>query len=183
MNRINNFLFALLATILFSCSSRPTQLFVATNGSDSNGTGTIGQPFASPERARDEIRRLKKEGEIDKGYQVNLREGTYYRKNSFLLSEEDSGIENAPIVYSAYKNEKVIIHGGISIPVEKKNSSIVPEVLSRFQATVQDKIVEIDLQQEGISDYGKMRPVGFARSFGPTWAELFINGEPYGLAR
>ena len=55
--------------------------------------------------------------------------------------------------------------------------------MSRFQATVQDKIVEIDLKQEGISEYGEMRPVGFSRPFGPTWAELFVNGEPYGLAR
>jgi hypothetical protein len=56
MNRINNLLFALLATALFLCSSRPTQLFVASNGSDTNGTGSINQPFASPERARVEIR-------------------------------------------------------------------------------------------------------------------------------
>ena len=183
MNRINIILFAILATILFSCCSRPIQIFVATNGSDTNGTGSIGQPFASPERARDEIRMLKKEGEIYKVFQVNLREGTYYRGNTFLLIEQDSGTKDSPVIYSAYKSEKVIIHGGISIPVVKKNSSIAPETLTRFQAAVHDKIVEIDLQQEGISDYGEMRAVGFSRPFGPTWAELFVNGEPYGLAR
>lgn len=183
MNRINILLIALLATILFSFSTRPTQLFVASNGSDINGTGTIGQPFASPERAREEIRRLKKDGKIDKGFHVNFREGTYYRVSTFLLNEQDSGTVESPIIYAAYKNEKVVIHGGIRIPLEKKNNSIAPEILSRFQVAVQDKIVEIDLKEIGISDYGKMRPVGFARSFGPSWAELFVNGIPYRLAR
>ena len=59
MSRIYNLLFVLLATILFSCSSRPIEIFVATNGSDINGTGAIGQPYASLERARDEIREQK----------------------------------------------------------------------------------------------------------------------------
>ena len=85
MNRINNLLITLLATILFSCSTGPTQLFVATNGSDTDGTGSINQPFASPEHGRDEIRRLKKEGKIDNGFHVNLREGIYYRESTFLF--------------------------------------------------------------------------------------------------
>lgn len=183
MSRINNLLFASLATILMSCGSRTTQIFVATSGNDINGTGTSGQPFASLERARDEIRKQNKEGIRKKSFQVNLRGGTYYIKNTFLLSEQDSGTVDFPVIYSAYNNEKVIIHGGISIPLEKKNKAIAPEILSRFQSTVRDKIVEIDLQQEGISDYGEMRPVGFSRPFGPTWAELFVNGEPYRLGR
>ncbi len=136
MSRRNNLLFALLATILFSCTSRPIQIFVATNGSDTNGTGKIEQPFASLERARDEIRKLKKEGESDKGFQVKLREGIYYRTESFALSGEDSGSEEYPVVYSAYNNEQVIINGGISIPVEKKSSLIAPEILSRLREEI-----------------------------------------------
>src|SRR6056297_2030227 len=101
----------------------------------------------------------------------------------FTLTEEDSGKEGCPVVYTAYNNEKVAIHGGMSIPVEKKSSVIASKVLSRFQPGVRDNIVEIDLKKEGITNYGKMRPVGFSRPFGPTWAELFVNGEPYELAR
>lgn len=183
MRRIGNLFLTFLATVLFSCNSRSIQIFVATNGSDINGTGAISRPFASLERARDEIRNLKNEGKIAKDFQVNLREGTYYRENTFLLNEQDSGLVTSPLIYSAYRDEKVIIHGGIRIPIERKNSSIDPEILSRFQANVQDKIIEIDLLQEGLSNFGEMRPVGFSRPFGPVWAELFVNGQPYQLAR
>ncbi|MCA1761261.1 MAG: hypothetical protein LC658_15940, partial [Bacteroidales bacterium] len=169
----------LLLMILLSCNSNSTQIFVAPNGSDTNGTGSIEQPFASLERVRDEIRMLKNEGDADKGFHVTLREGNYYRSETFTLTEEDSGEEEFPVVYTAYNDEKVVIHGGISIPVEKKNGTIAQDILARFQPGIRDKIVEIDLQKEGITDYGKMRPVGFSRPFGPTWAELFVNGEPY----
>lgn len=183
MSKINNLIFALLAILMVSCTSQPAQIFVATNGSDINGAGSKDKPFASLERARDEIRKLKNEGESDQGFHVNLREGNYYRSEPFTLTEEDSGSEEYLVIYAAYNNEKVIIHGGISIPVEKKNNAIAPETARRFQPGVRDKIIEVDLQKEGISDYGEMRPVGFSRPYGPTWAELFVNGEPYKLAR
>jgi len=181
--KINSIITGLLLMIMISCNSSPTQIFVAPNGSDTNGTGSIEQPFASLERARDEIRKLKSEGKSDNGMHVYLREGTYFLTETFTLSEEDSGKEGYPIIYTAYNNEKVVVHGGVSISFEKKSSAIAPEILSRFQPVVQDKIVEIDLIKEGITNYGKMRPVGFSRPFCPTWAELFVNDEPYELAR
>ena len=145
-----------------------TQFFVSPNGNDNN-PGSKSQPFKTLEKARDAIQNLKLEDEF-KGCQVFLREGTYFRTKTFVLNEKDSGTESATIIYSAYKNEKVVIHGGKSIPLDKENSSIAPEILSRFQVAVQDKIVEIDLKQKGINEYGKLRPVGFSRSYGPAWA-------------
>lgn len=184
MEKMTNLVIGLLLVLLISCNTSPTQVFVAPSGSDTDGKGSIEQPFASLERARDEIRKLKSEGKTEHGIQVNLRKGLYYRHETFTLTEEDSGISEAfPIVYVAYKNEEVVFHGGVSIPVRKKSEAIPTDILSRFQAGARDEIVEIDLQKEGISDYGKMRPVGFSRPFGPTWAELFVNGEPYELAR
>jgi len=34
-----------------------------------------------------------------------------------------------------------------------------------------------------LNDLGEMRPVGFSRPFGAAWAELFVNGKPYSIAR
>lgn len=183
MEKVNRIITGLLMMLLVSCNPGPTQIFVAPNGSDTSGTGSIDQPFASLERARDEIRSLKNEGKTDNGIHVNFREGKYYLSETFTLTEEDSGSEGFPVVYTAYNNEEVVIHGGVSIPVGKKSNAIHTDILSRFQPEVRDEIVEIDLQKEGITDYGNMRPVGFSRPFGSTWAELFVNGEPYELAR
>ncbi|SFF20925.1 right-handed parallel beta-helix repeat-containing protein [Sunxiuqinia elliptica] len=166
-----------------SCQTREVQIFVATDGDNSHGDGSVEYPFATLEQARDEIRKQKRDGTTQKAFHVILREGTYFRNSSFLLDENDSGTEDHPIVYSSYKNEKVIIHGGIEIPLEKKNKLVSSDILLRLAAEARDKVVEIDLRALGISDYGTMRPVGFARPFGPAWPELFVNGEPYSIAR
>ncbi|MGK0389298.1 MAG: hypothetical protein ACI94Y_002038 [Maribacter sp.] len=41
----------------------------------------------------------------------------------------------------------------------------------------------IDLKKEGITDYGTLKPVGFARSYQIAPMELFINNEPCQLSR
>ncbi|MGQ7868141.1 right-handed parallel beta-helix repeat-containing protein [Sunxiuqinia sp. sy24] len=166
-----------------SCQPRQVEIFVATDGDNSRGDGSIENPFASLERARDEIRKLKKEGKAENSFHVNLREGIYFRTESFKLTEEDSGREGYSVVYSAYQDEDVIIQGGRKIHVKNAQAVSDADVLSRFNSTVSNQIVELDLKAQGISDYGVMRPVGFARPFGPAWAELFVNGQPFSLAR
>jgi len=175
----------LMASVFFicSCGPQPIKLYVANNGSDKSGDGTIDHPFETLERARDEIRKLKKDNGGNKSFQVNLREGIYFRNSSFELSEEDSGSEGEIVVYSAYKNEKVVIHGGRKIPLQSAQKVKDADVLVRLNSSVRNKIVEIDLDTEEIHNTGELRPVGFARPFGPAWAELFVNGKPYSLAR
>ncbi len=95
-------------------------LFVANDGNDtwsgrisaSNADATDG-PFATLERARDEIRNIKQLGEIPEGgVTVELRGGVYQREQPFELSEEDSGNENAPVMYRAQQGEEVRLLGG-----------------------------------------------------------------------
>lgn len=110
-------LLPLVALLLTCCQTRTTDIFISTTGSDEQGTGSIEQPFQTLERGRDEIRKLKSEGKERGGFQVYLREGTYARSSAFRLNEQDGGTEKSPVVYSAYNNERVKIHGGIVIPV------------------------------------------------------------------
>lgn len=170
-------------SFIYSCEPQSTKLYVANSGDDTSGAGSFNHPFASLQRARNEIRQLKNEGNVAKSFQVILREGVYFRKESFVLTEEDSGSEKFPIVYTAYKDENVVIHGGIKIPLEYSQKINDTEILLRFNSTVRNKIREIDLKALGINNFGVLRPVGFARPFGPAWAELFVNGKPFSLAR
>lgn len=176
-------LFIASLSFICSCELQTTKLYVANSGDDTSGDGSFNQPFESLQRARDEIKQLKKEANVAKSFQVILREGAYFRKESFVLTEEDSGSEEFPIFYTTYKNENVVIHGGIKILLENSKKAIDPEILLRFDSTVRNKIVMIDLKAQGINDFGVIHPVGFARPFGPAWAELFVNGKPYSLAR
>ena len=90
-------------------------LFIATDGNDEwsggipepNSAGNDG-PFATLERARDEIRKLKQAGQMPTGgVTVELRGGVYQREGTFKLGGVDSGSESAPVVYQARKGEEV----------------------------------------------------------------------------
>ena len=88
------------------------ELFVSPGGNDQN-PGTIEKPMASPKAARDAIRAMKKGGGLPEGgVIVYLRGGTYYLGVALHVRSEDSGTAERPIVYSAYRDEVVVLSGG-----------------------------------------------------------------------
>jgi hypothetical protein len=99
-------------------AEQPVAICVAANGNDAwsgrlatpNAAMTDG-PFATLERARDEIRTQKKNG-VRTGFTVHVRGGLYPLRKTLNLSAEDSGTAEAPILYRAYRDEKPVIIGG-----------------------------------------------------------------------
>ncbi|OGV68389.1 MAG: hypothetical protein A3K19_05310 [Lentisphaerae bacterium RIFOXYB12_FULL_65_16] len=94
-------------------------LYVATTGNDAwtgklteaNADKTDG-PFATLDRARDELRTLRSAGGLPpEGATVLLRAGTYSLAQPFVLSPQDSGTEQGPVTYAAFPGEKVAIKG------------------------------------------------------------------------
>ena len=64
------------------------RLYVAPQGKDTAGGRSSAQPFATLERARDEIRTLKTGAALPpKGVEVELAGGVYVRDRSFELTE------------------------------------------------------------------------------------------------
>ncbi|HID24780.1 MAG TPA: right-handed parallel beta-helix repeat-containing protein, partial [Planctomycetaceae bacterium] len=117
-------LFSLLAWPLRSPSgdaatSPAVRFYVAANGRD-DWTGRRAQPnaartdgpFATIDRARDAIRRLKRKGPIPGPVEVLIRGGMYFLDEPFVLTPEDSGTAAAPITYAAYPGEKPVLSGG-----------------------------------------------------------------------
>ena len=95
-------------------------VYVATNGNDAwsgalaepNAAKTDG-PFATLDRARGEIRKMKNAGPLPAGgVTVWVRGGLYEMAETLTFEPEDSGTEAAPIVYRAYKDEAPVISGG-----------------------------------------------------------------------
>ncbi len=109
-----------LGTGLFLAGcSRPGEerkaLYVSPSGDDGN-PGTLEKPFATFERARDEIRMVKQSGKLPGGgLTVFLREGRYFREETFDLRPEDSGEDGAPVIYAAYPGERAEVLGGKTI--------------------------------------------------------------------
>jgi hypothetical protein len=96
-----------------------TTLYVATDGNDA-WTGTLAEPnaaradgpFATLERARDEVRRLRVRGEARGPVTILVRGGRYGLTETLTLEAQDSGTAEAPVTYRAYPNEQPILIGG-----------------------------------------------------------------------
>jgi hypothetical protein len=91
--------------ILFtSATCRATELFISTTGNDKN-PGTIENPLATIEAARDKIR------SIHQPITVYLRGGTYYLNRPIVFSQADSRKSGEKVTYKSYRKEHVVISG------------------------------------------------------------------------
>lgn len=80
-----------------------------------NAQGTDG-PFASLARAQKAARELKqREPNRERSITVLVRGGLYFLDSPLILTPEDSGTREAPVVYAAYGDEKAIFSGGVRL--------------------------------------------------------------------
>ena len=156
-------------------------LYVAPNGDDT-WSGTLPQPvdgqddgpFATLERARNEIRRRKAGGTKQGGVTVHLRGGCYALEAPFSLEAEDSGAKDYPVTYRAYQDETVKLSGGKTISNFQPVTD--PAVLKRLPESARDHVRQACLREIGITDTGEVVEAG-------RRVELFFNDVPMQLAR
>ena len=100
--------------IVRKIDSARKQIYISPNGKDSN-SGTKEMPFATIQRAQQEVKKLKEKGMPAGGIVVYLRGGRYFLQEGLLFGKDDSGTETAPVVYRGYPGEQVRIIGGKQI--------------------------------------------------------------------
>lgn len=113
--------------LLLSCLSQysniyaQTNIFVSAVNGDDSKNGSIDAPFKSILRAKQQVQTLKQtaSGSIN----IYLRAGTYYIDSTLTFGPSDGGTASAPVTYSAYRGEKVIISGGIKVTSQWTTSS------------------------------------------------------------
>ena len=154
--------------------------YVATNGNDA-WSGTLAEPnaaktdgpFATLERARDEIRALKKStGLPQAGVTILVRGGTYALAKPFELTAEDSGTADSPVSYCASNNEAVYLTGGKTITGFVPVSD--PAILARLEEPARGHVVQADLKALGVTDFGSPDGGGL---------EVFFQDKPMTLSR
>lgn len=171
----------LFIAVLFCATAPAAQFYVATDGSDAN-SGTRSKPFATLERARDEVRKLKGAGKLAKGETtIWLRGGDYFRTNALELTMTDSAPLGGRITWRAYKNETVRLLGGRKL----SNATPVtnPAILERLSEAARANVVQFDLRALGMTNFGEMKSRGFGRPTAVAHCELFFDGRPMTLAR
>jgi len=157
-----------LLSMWLTATAEPLHLSVAPPGH--RGAAMVPQPHPSLESARDAIREMKAAGGlIEGGVIVTLLEGTHPRTEVFVLTEEDSGTAESPIVYQAEPGAEVRITGGKEV--------------ANWEPEDRDNVVRADLRALGIRDFGQMTQRGFAEPMHEAHMELFFNDVPMTLAR
>ncbi len=158
-------------------------LYVSPQGADDN-PGTAERPFATLQRARDEIRQIKQRRALPAGgVAVQIAPGHYLVRETLVLGAEDSGAAEAPIVYRAAGAERPVFSGGIRL--EKFEPVVDAQLLARLPAEARGKVVQMDLHQQGLREVLPLVLGGFASGRGfrthPVM-ELFFDGRALPLA-
>jgi len=160
--------------------ARAARLYVAVNGRD-DWSGKLAAPsaartdgpFATLERARDEIRKMKSAGGLpQRGVTVVLRGGVYQREKPFELTADDSGTAVCPVVYRAASGEEVRLVGGKAVTGFKPVTDRA--ILARLDESARSHVVQANLRALGIADFGEAGGGGL---------ELFFQDRPMILAR
>jgi Right handed beta helix region len=159
------------------------EIHVSPLGSDRN-PGTQMKPLATPEAARDLLRKLRigKPGQ-HKTARIIMHAGTYDLKSSFVLDERDGGTKTNPVQWSAAANEDVILSGGKTIPSNLFKPISNPAISKKLGSNVASQVMELDIRQAGITNTGKHRQYGHGLPVVPSTMELYFNHEPMILAR
>lgn len=106
---------SLLAFIILSSASavpvyaqgNEVKVYVSSkNGDDNNDGRYLTSPVATPARAV-ELERYYRQQNPGKTVHIIFKEGTYYLDDSLKLTSEDSGTEDAPVIFRAYQGERV----------------------------------------------------------------------------
>ena len=175
-------LFAAIGTLLASqMAAAGLELHVSPNGND-GADGSLAKPFATPERARDEIRVHRQQGKLgSEPIVVWLHGGDFVRSQALELGLADSGTSNNPVVWQSYAGERPRFLGGRVLPNFRKLSD--PAIAARLPEAARGQVMELDLKGLGITNFGTMKSRGFSRPTQPSHAELFYDGKPMTLAR
>ncbi len=155
----------------------PAVVFHVAPAGDDAADGSEEKPFRTLEKARDAMRAWKQShgGTLPKGgAKIAIGGGSYPVERSLMLTAEDSGTAEAPVVYEAKSGQTPILRGGKRITAWKPISGA--GVRDKLDPSVRDRVLEADLKAVGVTDWGdatalRRRP------------ELFVNGEPQTLAR
>ncbi|TWT85006.1 hypothetical protein CA13_64880 [Planctomycetes bacterium CA13] len=136
--------------------------------------------FASLEAARNEVRKLKRNG-VEGPFEVVVRQGDYRVDDGIVLVASDSGV-----TYRAAEGETARLFGGKIIPKSWFQPVQDQAFLSRLtDSKMGSQIIVADLKEHGITDFGEMTRHGWSlepKDRLPP-ATINIDGQRMTLAR
>ena len=102
---------------LVCVASAATDYYISVDGDDAQ-PGTREKPLKTIAAAQALVRQCPEKGR--EVITVHVRGGTYYLPETIVFAPEDSGAEEAPVVYAAYEDETPVLSGGLKLDLDWK---------------------------------------------------------------
>ncbi len=102
------------------------EFYITPIGRDQN-PGNKAKPYATLQRARDEVRKLIAQG-LKGNITVWVRGGTYTFQEALILGPEDSGTDQYSITYQAFPGEEPILTSDVEIQGWKKPENMLADL-------------------------------------------------------
>lgn len=184
-------IYVILALLIWvgTCWSR--DFYVDPQKGNDSDNGSLSQPFATIERAKQKIRTLIANG-YDTHSTVYLREGIYPITSTLQFTSKDSGTTEFSIVYRAYPGEQVRILGGVALrPIDfdlVRQNNVSTDVWERLHPRCRGRVRKIDLTEPPYNvaiggRYGTHHDKGIFETNIPASLELFCDSRRMRLAR
>ena len=140
---------------VFAAEEEKITFYVSANAQENDkNDGSMDFPFATLEKARDTIRQMRENGEINADVTVYIRGGEYVFEKAFELEAADGGNDKYSVTYEAYPGEQVLFSGAPLIPANKFTAVTNKTVIAKIPEEARDKVLQVNLRSIGISDYG-----------------------------
>jgi hypothetical protein len=174
----------LLVSLSFLSSAHALERHVSPQGDDRN-PGTLAAPWQTPEGARDGVRAWRQTlpAGANEAVTIWLGGGTYPLSRTFELTKEDGGTAGAPVTYAAHQGEAVRLTGGREVPAKAFGPVRSADALRRILPEARPHVIEADLRDLGVTDFGTHRQFGHGLPVVPAPLELFWNDKTLPLAR
>jgi len=165
-----SFFWVLLVVSGSSLRGADAVFFVSPEGGDAN-PGTKDKPFQTIFRGLEATREVEATSKV-----LSLASGSYLLSSSLELGAQDLGL----VIRATDSQHRPRLIGGRIVD----GFSVLKEeqILEKLQPLVRGKVLVADLKSQKISDYGKLKPLGFGCR-GTSAMEVFVNGHRGILAR
>ncbi len=152
------FVFSCAMLLLAAPRSDAATLFVAPGARDGGDGSSPEKAFARMAQARDAIRKLKASGQSGP-FTVELLPGIYPVTDTILFGPEDSGTEDAPVIYRAKNPGTAILTGARAFKLSDFAKVTDPALLERLDPAAREHVVALDLAGSGVSHANPFPPV------------------------
>ncbi|MGL4594891.1 MAG: right-handed parallel beta-helix repeat-containing protein [Thermoguttaceae bacterium] len=179
------FLFCLFCTVPFDAFSIAAEIYVSPSGDDAN-SGDKSAPLASLDAARQKARTFAGKESV----RIIVANGKYVLAAPLVLTKEDSGTKECPIIYEAEnvngevleKDRPVLIHArflnGETFTAVSPETD--PENAARFSGDARKNVLFLDLSAHGFKNIGPWKSIF---SGGGDTLQLYFDGRRATMAR